>query len=98
MTFHEIELLQRAAKAVGFKYRQDLTLDGGLVIDGGVIWNPLYDGNHAISLAAETQLFSFHFVRFHQILINCIEEGMEADSAIRNAIVQTVAERSGAKS
>lgn len=88
----DIALLQRAAMAADYVYRTDLSYDDGLVIDEGVLWNPLVDGNHAIALAAEVQIFTLHHTRFHQIYMNLLEEGFEPANALQRAIVEMAAE------
>lgn len=92
MTPVDIELLQRAATAAGYAYRQDLAYDDGLVIDDGVVWNPLKNADHAIVLAAETRIFTLYHRRFHQIYVNLLEQGFELANALQRAIVETAGE------
>lgn len=48
------ELLELAAKAVGYSVRKDLTYDRGVVINDGIVWNPLTDDEiMAINQTAE---------------------------------------------
>lgn len=37
------ELLEKAAKAVGYSARTDLTYEDGVVVDGGIVWKPHTD-------------------------------------------------------
>ena len=50
------ELLELAAKASGNSVRTDLTYEAGIVINDGVIWNPLTDDGDALRLAVKLML------------------------------------------
>lgn len=45
------KLLELAAFTAGFSVRTDLTPESGVIVDGGVLWNPLEDGDAALKLA-----------------------------------------------
>ena len=50
------ELLELAAKAAGHSVRTDLTYEAGIVIDDGIIWNPLADDGDALRLAVKLRI------------------------------------------
>lgn len=47
------ELLELAAKAAGYMVRSDLTYGDGIIINDGVLWNPLTDDGDALRLAVK---------------------------------------------
>ncbi len=92
------ELLELVVRVTGHSVRTDIIHDKGIVINTGVLWNPLEDDGDALRLAVklgiqvtpgtETNRFSVTFGN-QQILE---ERGPDPYAATRRAIVRAAAE------
>ena len=57
MSATDRELLELAARAAGIKGRYFWNIDdAGVEMDGGIVWNPLYDDGAALRLAVKLRL------------------------------------------
>lgn len=101
LTSADRRLLELAARAVGYLVRTDLTYNDGIVIDEGVIWNPLDNDGSAFRLAV---MLANTYDNFHSIVWNwthrdirvfaggCEGYGRDPREATRRAIVIAAAE------
>ena len=89
------ELMELAAKASGNSVRTDLTYEAGIVINDGVIWNPLTDDGDALRLAVKLKIGSIWALQqWGNENMDDADSAYEQDhyAATRRAIVRAAAE------
>ncbi len=91
------ELMELAAKASGNSVRTDLTYEAGIVINDGVIWNPLTNDGDALRLVVKLGLTlvvesDMVFCRNQRSDKAFREQSNDPYAATRRAIVRAAAE------